>query len=166
MFMDEARRGQKGTLTRQWAPRGSRPRVIKQTKYKWAYIYGAVESATGDHFGMVASCVDTEMMGVYLDWLSQEIKQGEHVLLILDGAGWHVSKKLRVPENITLKFLPPYSPELNPVELVWLFLGEHQLSNRTFADQAELDRACMDAWNSLTTERIRSLCKVDWLPAI
>jgi transposase len=165
MFMDEARRGQKGTLTRQWAPRGTRPRVIKQTKYKWAYIYGAVEPATGDHFGMVASCVDTDIMGVYLGWLSKEIKEGEHVLLILDGAGWHVSKKLRVPENITLKFLPPYSPELNPVELVWLWLGEHQLSNRTFADQAELDQACMDAWNSLTTERIRSLCKVDWLPA-
>ena len=166
MFQDEARRGQQGTLTRRWAPRGTRPRVVKQTKYKWAYIYGAVEPATGACFGMVASCVDTEMMGLFLWWLSKEIKEDEHVLLILDGAGWHVSKKLKVPENITLKILPPYSPELNPVELVWLWLGEHQLSNRTFADQDDLDNACMEAWNSLTTDRIRSLCRVSWLPAI
>ena len=165
MFQDEARRGQKGTLTRRWAPRGTRPRVVKQTKYKWTYIYGAVEPATGDHFGMIVSCVDTEMMGLFLWWLSKEIKDDEHVLLILDGAGWHVSKKLRVPENITLKFLPSYSPELNPVELVWLYLSEHQLSNRTFADQADLDKACGDAWNSLSTDILRSLCTVRWLPA-
>ena len=166
MFMDEARRGQQGTLTRRWAPRGSRPRVVKQTEYKWTYIYGAVEPATGEHVGMIASCVDTEMMSLYLRWLSDEIKEGEHVLLILDGAGWHIAKNLCVPSNITLKTLPPYSPELNPVDLVWLWLSEHQLSNRTFADQAELDKACLDAWNSLTTERIRSLCKVAWLPEI
>lgn len=164
MFMDEARRGQKGTLTRRWARRGSRPRVVRQTKYKWAYIYGAVEPATGEHVGMIASCVDTEMMSLFLWWVSKEIKEDEHVLLILDGAGWHKSKKLRVPANITLKFLPPYSPELNPVELVWLWLSEHQLSNRTFADQKELDDACIAAWNSLTTDRLKSLCKVAWLP--
>ena len=62
MFQDEARRGQKGTLTRRWAPRGTRPRVVRQTKYKWAYISGAVEPATGASFGMIATCVDTEMM--------------------------------------------------------------------------------------------------------
>ncbi len=166
MFQDEARRGQKGTLTRRWALRGTRPRVVKQTKYKWTYIYGSVEPATGASFGMIASCVDTEMMGLFLWWLSKEIKENEHVLLILDGAGWHVSKKLKVPENITLRIMPPYSPELNPVELVWLWLGEHQLSNRTFADQTILDAACLDAWNTLTPERIQSLCRVSWLPEI
>jgi hypothetical protein len=166
MFQDEARRGQKGTLTRRWAPRGTRPRVVKQTKYKWAYIFGAVEPRTGASFGMIASCVDTEMMGLFLWWLSKEIKDDEHALLILDGAGWHVSGRLRVPENITLKILPPYSPELNPVELVWLWLSEHQLSNRTFADQEALDKACTDAWNTLTPDRIRSLCRVAWMPEI
>lgn len=140
--------------------------MVKQTKYTWAYLYGAVEPSTGEHMGMVAPCVDTEMMGLFLWWLGKEVEQGEHLLLILDGAGWHVSKKLRVPETITLKFLPPYSPELNPVELVWLYLGQHHLSNRTFADQADLDQACTDAWNTLTTDRIRSPCKVDWLPEI
>jgi putative transposase len=166
MLMDEARRGQKGTLTRVWARRGTRPRMPKQTKYKWAYIYGAVEPSTGFHAGMVASCVNTEMMGLFLYWLSKEIGEDEHLLLLMDGAGWHTSTKLRVPATITIKTLPPYSPELNPVELVWLWLQEHQLSNRIFADQAELDEGCLDAWNTLTTERIKSLCRCDWLPEI
>ncbi len=78
------------------------------------------------------------MMGLFLWWLSKEIRKDEHVLLLLDGAGWHVSKKQRVPANITLGFLPPYKPGLNPVELVWRYLSELSLSNRTFADQAEL----------------------------
>jgi transposase len=106
------------------------------------------------------------MMGLFLYWLSKEIGEDEHLLLLMDGAGWHTSKKLRVPDNITIKILPPYSPELNPVELVWLWLQEHQLSNRLFADQAELDEACLNAWNTLTPDRIRSLCRCDWLPAI
>lgn len=166
MWMDEARRGQKGTLTRRWARRGTRPRVVKQTQYKWCYIFGAAEPATGANFGMIASCVDTEIMGLFLWWLSKEIAPDEHLVLILDRAGWHVSGKLRVPENITLHFLPPYSPELNPTELIWLWLQEHQLSNRTFADQETLNNACIDAWNTLTPERVRTLCRVSWMPAI
>jgi hypothetical protein len=100
MLQDEARRGLKGTLTRRWARRGTRPRVVRQTRYKWTYMYGAVEPRTGAHFGMVCSrggCVDTEMMSLFLWWLSKEIKEDEHLLLLLDGAGWHKSKKLRVP---------------------------------------------------------------------
>jgi hypothetical protein len=164
MLEDEARRGLKGTLTRRWAKRGTRPRVVRQTKYKWTYMYGAVEPGTGAHFGLVCSCVDTEMMGLFLWWLSKEIKDDEHLLLLLDGAGWHVSKKLRVPDNITLKVLPPYSPELNPVELVWQWLNQHHLANRVLAGQDELEAACLAAWNTLTPDRIKTLCHVDWLP--
>jgi DDE superfamily endonuclease len=163
-WMDEARKGQKGTLTSIWTKRGTRPRVVRQSKYKWTYMYGCVEPASGANFGMIASCVDTEMMGLFLWWLSKTISDNEHMVLILDRAGWHMSKKLSVPDNITLHFLPPYSPELNPTELVWLWLREHQLSNRTFADQAALDAACVAAWNTLTPERIKTLCKVSWMP--
>jgi hypothetical protein len=166
MLMDEARRGLKGTLTRRWARRGTRPRVVRQTRYKWCYMYGAVEPRSGAHVGMIAPCVDTEMMGLFLWWLSKEVKDDEHLLLMMDGAGWHVSKKLRVPDTITLKILPPYSPELNPTELVWEWLNQHHLANRVLAGQDELEQACLDAWNTLTPERIRSLCHVDWLPDI
>jgi hypothetical protein len=166
MLMDEARRGLKGTLTRRWAKRGTRPRVVRQTRYKWRYISGTVEPSTGSCFGLICTTVDTEMMSLYLWWLSKEIKEDEHPLLLLDGAGWHTSKSLRVPANITLKTLPAYSPELNPVELVWQWLNQHHLSNRVHADEHELERACLDAWNTLTPERIRTLCRVDWLPVI
>lgn len=168
MLMDEARRGLKGTLTRRWAKRGTRPRAVRQTRFVWTYIYGAVEPDTGAHLGMVASTVDTELMGLYLWWLSKEIADDEH-LLLLDGAGWHTTPKLRVPANITLKVLPPYSPELNPVELLWQWLNQHQLANRVLRvlkNQAELDQACLDAWDTLTADRIRTLCHVAWLPEI
>lgn len=146
-----------------WARRGTRPRVVKQTEYKWVYLYGAVNPITGESAGMIGSVVDTEMMSLFLYWMGKQLGEDRHAVLVLDGAGWHKAKGLRVPPNITLLFLPPYSPELNPTELVWLFLKQHQLSNRVFKDQEELDQAALDAWNTLDTERFKSLCNVAWV---
>lgn len=155
--------GQQGTLTRTWARRGSRPRVVKQTEYKWVYLHGAVNPATGESAGMIGSTVDTEMMSLFLDWMGKQLGPDRHAVLVLDGAGWHISKKLRVPPNITPLVLPPYSPELNPTELVWLWLKQHQLSNRVFKDQADLDQAAINAWNSIDPGRFRTLCAAPWI---
>ena len=77
-------------------------------------------------------------------------------MLVLDGAGLHVADALQVPDNITLVKLPPYAPELNPVERVWLYFRERFLSHRLHTDQdAVMDAACK-AWNRLTPERLRS----------
>lgn len=147
-----------------WARTGTRPPMVRQTEYKWVYIYGAVNVSTGESCGMIASTVDTEMMNLHLDWLSRQIGPARHAVLLLDGAGWHArSGGLKVPSNITLHTLPPYSPELNPVELVWLWLKEHLLSNRTFAGQKELDQAAIEAWNSIDTPRFKSLCSAPWI---
>lgn len=128
------------------------------------YIYGAVNPLTGESCGMIASTVDTDMMNLHLRWLGEQIGPDRHVVLALDGAGWHArSRELKVPRNITLLTLPPYSPELNPVELVWLWLKEHRLSNRVFADQDELDAAAIDAWNSIDAQRFRTLCACEWI---
>lgn len=163
-FQDEARVGQQGTLTRMWARTGSRPRMVRQTEYKWVYIYGAVNASTGESCGMIASTVDTEMMNLHLRWLGEQAGPDRHVVLVLDGAGWHAkSSGLNVPGNITLLTLPAYSPELNPVELVWLWLKEHLLSNRVFKDQEELDNAARDAWNSIDIDRFKSLCWAPWI---
>ena len=121
-FMDEARFGQKGTLTRMWAPTGTRPTVIKQTRYEWAYMYGAVDPLMGDSSALLARHVNTETMNEFLRILSAEVGPNDHVVLILDRAGWHVSKGLALPANIELLHLPPYSPELNPVERLWLLM--------------------------------------------
>jgi hypothetical protein len=88
--------------------------------------------------------------------------------VVLDRAGWHVSADLIVPANLTLVHLPPYSPELNPVETVWLYLRERWLSHRGVLAggyEAVVDAACA-AWNALRAEtgRLRSLTSCPWLP--
>ena len=87
-------------------------------------------------------------------------------MLTLDGAGWHTSGELDVPPDITLFRLPPYSPELNPVERIWLYLRERYLSHRLHRDYDAVLDAAWSAWRQLTTERLRSLCNYPWLTQI
>jgi len=88
-------------------------------------------------------------------------------VVILDGAGWHRSQGLVVPGNITLLELPPYSPELNPVERIWHYLRSHWLANSVFRSLADIMDACETAWNRFAADHalIRSLCAVAWAPA-
>jgi hypothetical protein len=79
-------------------------------------------------------------MQAFLDAFAETIADGDHVALVLDGAGWHSSKALRVPASITLVPLPPYSPELNPVERVWLHLKARFLSLRLLNDYKAIAR--------------------------
>jgi len=111
---------------------------------------------------------NTQAMQEFLDCFAAAIADDEHAALVLDQAGWHGSAALRVPANITLIPLPPYSPELNPVERVWLHLKERVLSHRLLDDyDAIVDAAC-SAWRRLVSEagRIRSLCSYPWILAI
>lgn len=162
-FGDEARIGQQGTLTNVWAPRGSRPTAVKQTKYEWVYLYGAVEPLTGASAALVAPDVNTGTMNAFLKILSAELGPMEHAVLIMDQAGWHKSKTLDVPDNVTCLLLPPYSPELNPVENLWHHLKSHHLSNRAYADYEHLVNAGTAAWRTLTPETIRSVCRCSYL---
>lgn len=164
-FMDEARYGQKGTTTKMWAEKGSRPAVIKQTRYEWAYMYAAVDPSTGESSALLARHVNTETMNAFLEITSKELAADEHVVMVMDRAGWHVSKKLVVPANITILHLPPYSPELNPVERLWLYIKSHFLSNRVFADYDHLVRAGGDAYRAMEPQRVllRSICATAWL---
>lgn len=102
-------------------------------------------------------------MGEHLKMIADEAGADTHVVLVLDGAGWHKANDLAVPENMTLLFLPPYSPELMPMERVWAWMRQHDLSNRVFADAAEIDQACAESWNKLTPERLRSITATGWL---
>ena len=88
-----------------------------------------------------------------------------HAVLVLDRAGWHGARALTVPPNVTLVPLPPYSPELNPVERVWLYLRERFLSLRVFADYRAIVDACCIAWKRLVAEpdRTRSPCDHPWI---
>jgi len=112
---------------------------------------------------MLAPTVNTEYMNAHLEFISRQVGPDKHVVLVLDQAGWHVAKGLRIPANITLLHLTPYSPELNPVERIWAYLKSHYLSNRVFRDYDDLLVSSRNAWNSLSEECLRSVCRTDWL---
>ena len=160
---DEARFGQQGTLTTVWAERGSRPSAIKQTEYDWIYLFAAVNPVTGDSSAMLAPTVNTDYMNAHLEFISAQAGPNKHIVLVLDQAGWHTAKGLRIPANITLLHLPPYSPELNPAERIWAYLKSHYLSNRVFHDYDDLLVSSRDAWNSLSEECLRSVCRTEWI---
>jgi hypothetical protein len=118
-FQDEARFGQKGTASRVWADRGSRPVRPRQTEYGYVYLFGAVCPATGATNAWLMPTVGTAPMQAQLDDLSRQLGPRTHALLVLDRAGWHTTERLVVPDNLTLLALPPRSPELNPAEMLW-----------------------------------------------
>ena len=99
----------------------------------FAYIFAAAEPGTDNAFALVMPYADTAAMQVFLDGFAKTIADDEHAVMILDQAGWHGSNDLAVPANVTLIPLPAYSPELNPVERVWLYLKERFLSQRLLA---------------------------------
>jgi transposase len=104
-------------------------------------------------------------MAVFLERFARELDPGAHAALILDRAGWQVARRLVVPSNVTLVPLPPYGPELNPVERVWLYLRERFLSHRVLDGYAAvLDAACR-ARNALAGEpgRLMSLTAYPYL---
>jgi hypothetical protein len=163
-FQDEARVGQKGTLAHVWAPCGTRPRAVQDTRYGWAYLFGAVcpERAVGA--GLVMPHANTEAMNLHLAEISRTIAPGAHAVLVADGAGWHISAKLTVPDNISLLKLPPYAPELNPIENVWAYLRGTKLAHRLFKTYDDIVNACCDAWNTFISdpEIVRSITTRKW----
>ena len=93
------------------------------------------------------------MMNLHLAEISAQVTQGAHAVVIMDGAGWHqTGGELRMPANITPLRLPPYAPELNPVENVWALLRSNKLANRVYASYDDILDACADAWNWLTSQ--------------
>ena len=162
-LQDEARIGQQGTLTRVWAETGSRPSAVRQTEYEWAYLFAAVNPLTGASSALIAPTVNTQYMNEHLAFISREAGPEAHVVLVLDRAGWHVAKGVKVPANLTLLHLPPYSPELNGAERIWGYLRSHYLSNRVYKDYDELFEAIRLAWNRLEPERLKSLTHTAWI---
>jgi transposase len=107
---------------------------------------------------------NTEAMNKHLEEISKAVSPGAHAVLVHDGAGWHGSQGLTVPVNITTITLPPYSPELNPVENVWKYLRKNKLANRLYETYADIVEACCEAWNALiaTPGRIASITQRSW----
>ena len=107
------------------------PAAPRDQRTEWAYIFGAICPAKGKGAGLVMPWCDTDAMAAHLIEISAAVDPGAHAVLIVDQAGWHLTPKLAIPDNITVLALPPRSPELNPVENVWQFMRDNWLSNGT-----------------------------------
>ncbi len=103
-------------------------------------------------------------MSLHLAEISRHVAANGHAVVILDQAGWHGAQALRIPDNLSLLPLPPYSPELNPIENVWQFLKHNYLNARIFPTYQEILDACCDAWNRLRQlpDQIRSITTREW----
>jgi len=163
-WQDEARIGQKNKITRRWAKRGTRPSAPRDQRTRSAYIFGAICPARGVGAALVLPKCDTAAMTLHLSEISTTVAPGAHAIVIVDQAGWHFSKALEIPRNITPMPLPPKSPELNPVENIWQFMRDNWLSNRVFKSYSDILDHCCFAWNQLTNQpwRIMSIGLRDW----
>src|SRR3954449_11762783 len=121
---DEARVGQKGRTTRIWYERGMRPPGVVDQRYTSLYLFAASRPGTEEAFALALPRADAGTMGVFLHHFSRQLAPKVHAVLILDQAGWHDERALPVPRNVTLLPLPSASPQLNPIERIWLYLRE------------------------------------------
>jgi transposase len=142
-----------------------RPSGPADKRFASLYLFAACRPGTDQAWALALPEATTRTMNIFLASFATQLDPGTHAVLILDQAGWHGGNRLVVPENVTLVPLPPYSPELNPVERVWLYLRERFLSHRVLGNYgAVLDAACR-AWNRLLAEtgRLASLTAYPYL---
>lgn len=165
---DEHRLGLLPVTRRVWAKRGQRPTAWVHRRYQWLYVYGFVCPATGESWWALVPIVHTQAMSTVLPAFAQElgIDALHRVVLVLDGAGWHRSRELVVPEGIDLVFLPPASPELQPAERLWSLVNE-PVANRTFADLDDLEAVLIERCQTLSTQQdaIAALTTYWWWPS-
>ena len=151
-------------MTRIWAKRGSRPRAPRDRRYDWAYLFGAACPQRRVAAGLVLPAANAEAMSLHLAAIAAKVAPGSHAVLVLDGAGYHMAATLVIPPNITLVRLPPYAPELNPIENVWEYLRGNTLAITVFEDYDDIvDKACT-AWNFFADDptRIASITSRPW----
>lgn len=111
---------------------------------------------------MISPNVNTVCFNIYLEELGKFLGERK-AIIVMDGAGWHKSKALVIPSNITITFLPPYSPELNPVERLWKFIKDNTIKNKIFNNLDDLEQAIANFINTVMPNVVASVCKIDYL---
>jgi transposase len=165
--VDEHRIGLKPILHKVWCFDGQRPTAPVEHRYAWRYLVGFVQPGSGRTVFHLASSVSIPLFEAELAAFAQQVGAGprKQVVLVLDRAGWHASARLRVPEHVHLRFLPPYSPELQPAEHLWP-LTNTALANRHFATIDDLEDAQVARCLALQArpDLIRSATRFHWWP--
>ncbi len=155
-------------LRRVWARRGTTPEVRADQGYAWTYLYGFVRPATGETWWFILPGANTALFNLALAEFArdQQLGPARRVVLLLDGAGWHLSGGVVLPEGLHLVPLPAYSPQLQPAERLWPLVNE-AVANQAFGTIAELEDALAERCRTLSAqcEPIRGLACFHWLPA-
>ena len=160
-FFDESRFGTHSKIGHGWFPKAIRTSVSVKLGFENFYVYSAVSPKTGKDCSLLMPYVNSTCMNVFLEHMEQELG-GEEILLVMDGAGWHKSKGLKIPKNIEIIYLPPYSPELNPVERLWLYIKQHTIKNKIYKTISLLEDSICDFMKNLKIEQIKQICNYDY----
>jgi transposase len=150
-FFDESRFGTHSKIGYAWFKKRSRTRIPYKLGFKYFYVYSAV-STHGDNFSLIADGVNKEYMQVFLNEFAKTLTK--HIIFVMDNAGWH--NGLKIPENIKIMHLPPYSPELNPVERLWRYLKDNTLKNKVYDTLNELESVVSSFITSIPAHAIIS----------
>lgn len=165
MFEDEAGFGRINKPKYCWCFKGLRPVVPCHHIREYRCAYGAVEPLTGESFFLVLPYSNTVCMNVFLRELSNTYPD-DRILLVCDGAAWHKAKHLEIPENILFIFLPPATPEMNPIEQIWKEIRKRGFRNEIFQTLDKvIDRLC-DTICSITHDTVKSITGRDWILSI
>jgi transposase len=164
MFQDEARFGRINIPRSCWAPLGIRPVVGSQVIREYTYAYAAVSPADGVMDSLILPEVNTKVFALFLEEVAVR-HASEFVIMFVDGAAWHTTKGLALPDNLCLSFLPPYSPELNPAEHLWDCIRENWFPNKTFNSLDAVEDTLVEALLSLEMDnaRVQSLTGFKWI---
>lgn len=166
---DEARLGLQPTIRRTWSPKGKRFIANQTRKYEWIYTYAFVHPLTGKSFWLILPTVNARIMNIALEEFSEYVnpKNEKKILLLIDNAGFHTSKEMKVPENIQIFPLPPYSPELQPVECGWPLLKE-SVANRYFDNLDKLENTVSKRcqWLEKNPEILKGAVGFSWIQEI
>jgi len=165
MFQDEAGFGRINKPKYCWCFKGVRPSVPCHHVREYRYAYGAVEPITGESFFLIMPYCNTNCMNVFLRELSAAYPN-DYILLVADGASWHKSKALEIPHNIEIFHLPPYTPEMNPIEQIWKEIRKRGFKNEIFQTlEKVIDRLC-DVICSISKNTISSITARSWIVAM
>lgn len=142
---DEARLGLIPIVRRMWSPRGERPIALNRRRYEWVYVYCFVHPSTGRTEWLLLPTVNTELFQQAIDYFAQaiSINESRQVILVVDRAGWHMSKHLQFPKGLHIFALPSHSPELQPSERLWPLLRE-AVANQHFFTMDEFENKLVE----------------------
>ncbi|HET1597987.1 TPA: IS630 family transposase, partial [Streptococcus pneumoniae] len=161
MYQDDAGFGRISKLGSCWSPIGVGPHVHSHYIREFRYCYGAVDAHTGESFFLRAGGCNTEWMNVFLEELSQAYPD-DYFLLVMDNAIWHKSSTLKIPTNIGFAFIPPYTPEMNPIEQVWKEIRKRGFKNKAFRTLEDVMNQLQDVIQGLEKEVIKSIVNQRW----